>query len=104
MDEVCEFIRDYINGNSTEELEEKFEMELEEEFESIEKYNKYIIKKLKTVEGIILISNVSNYGPLNIFVADIMIATYVNVKLSLGIVDDYWHITVKTIIKYNRNL
>jgi len=105
MDAICEFIKDYINGNSMEELEKKIEMELEEDFESIEKCNEYIITKLKTIDEIILISNVSNYGPLDTFVADAMIAAYVNVKIAIDTIlnaDEticYWNVNIKTIIK-----
>ena len=42
MEAVCEFIKEYINGNSVEEVNKRIEIAITEEFDTLEDQKQYI--------------------------------------------------------------
>jgi hypothetical protein len=105
MEAVCEFIKEYINGNSVEEVNKRIEIATTEEFDTLEDQKQYILDKLMDIEEILCVYNIT-IEPLNYIVADLQIAKFFIVKMMIGISTndelECWNVTLNSIIKYRR--
>ena len=105
MEAVCQFIKEYINGNSVEEVNKRIEIATTEEFETFEDQKQYILDKLMDIEEILCVYNIT-IEPLNYIVADLQIAKFFIVKMMIGISTNdelkCWNVTLNSIIKYRR--
>ena len=105
MEAVCEFIKEYIIGNSVEEVNKRIEIATTEEFETFEDQKQYILDKLMDIDEILCVYNIT-IEPLNYIVADLQIAKFFIVKMMIGISTndelECWNVTLNSIIKYRR--
>jgi hypothetical protein len=105
MEAVCEFIKEYIIGNSVEEVNKRIEIATTEEFDTLEDQKQYILDKLMDIEEILCVYNIT-IEPLNYIVADLQIAKFFIVKMMIGISTndelECWNVTLNSIIKYRR--
>jgi hypothetical protein len=106
MDEVCEFIKSYINGNTIDERAIKFiPIKPNEEFSTFDEEKEYIFQHLNTIQDISAIKNIHK-GENDTHCADLIIANYMVVKLTIGTELDshsyeYWDVELEAIMNFN---
>lgn len=105
MEEVCQFIKEYINGNSVERESVFIDLGPNEDFATLIEERDYIHQALNRIEEISAITNVLE-GPFDTHLADLVIAEYMIVKLSIGVYTnsrsyEFWQVEVEAIMLYN---
>jgi hypothetical protein len=100
MNEVCEFVKEYINGNSLE--REQDLIMLNEDFSTLREEHEYVIECLKEIEEVSAITNIRE-GKFDTHLADLVITDNKIVKISITVYTDsmsydYWAVEVETII------
>jgi len=103
MNEVCEFVKEYINGNSLERERQLFTLEDEQLFSTLREEQEYIIECLKKIEEVSAITNIRE-GKFDTHLADLVITDNKIVKISITVYTadirsyDYWAVEVEAII------
>lgn len=102
MEAVCEFVKEYINGNSLERERQLITLNDDEDFSTLIEEKEYVLQCLNRIEEVSAITNVLE-GPFDTHLADLVIAEYMIVKISITVYTDsrsydYWEVEVEAII------
>jgi hypothetical protein len=103
MNEVCEFVKEYIKGDSIERKHGIIMLNNDEQlFSTLREEHEYVIECLKKIEEVSAITNIRE-GKFDTHLADLVITDNKIVKISITVYTDsrsydYWAIEVETII------
>lgn len=102
MEEVCQFVKEYIKGNSLESDISYIDVGENEDFATLIEERDYILEALNRIEEVSAITNVLE-GPFNSHLADLVVADHMIVKISIHVYTnsrsyDYWVVELETII------
>jgi len=106
MEEVCDFIREYINGNCLEQKVRYIPMiNMVESFSTIEEEVEYIQQHVNTIQEIVAITNVNHDSEFYVYCVDLIIANHIIVSVSIGTdldsrSNDYWVVELEAKILY----
>jgi len=103
MEEVCDFIRSYMNGNALELDFRCIRTTSNEDFITTEDEKEYILSHLSRIEGVSSIEEDEEGNPYNTVVVNLKIAEHLLINVGIGMVIDSslnnnWNVEVETII------
>ncbi len=103
MEDVCEFIRSYIDGNDLELDFRCIRTTTNETFISTDDEKEYILSHLSRIEGVSSIEEDEEGNPYNTVVVNMKIAEHLLINVAIGTVIDSnynnnWNVEVEAII------